>query len=74
MANAQVGGPHGFSDKRRGRAFTGADPNAEASNLMSISTMRTRLAAINAGYYTSARLDAMTANDMVYALRDTAGI
>lgn len=74
MANAQVDSPHNFVDKRRGRVFTAGDPNAETANMGSISAMRTRLAAINPTYYTSARLDAMTENDMVYALRDTPGI
>ena len=37
-------------------------------------TMRTRLAALNGAYYTAARLNNMTRNDMVYALRDTASI
>lgn len=35
----------------------------------SVATMRTRLAAINGGYYTTTRLNAMGRNDMVYALR-----
>lgn len=74
MANAQVDSPHNFVDKRRGRVFTGADPNAEAATMANIPAMRTRLAAINASYYTNARLDAMTENDMIYALRDSAGI
>lgn len=39
------------------------------ANYSSISAMRTRLAAINGTLYTSAELDRMTTNDMVYALR-----
>jgi hypothetical protein len=74
MANAQVSSQHGFTEKRRGRVFTSTDPNAEATNMGSVSAMRTRLAAINGTYYTSARLDAMTENDMIYALRDTSSI
>lgn len=74
MANAQVDSPHQFVDKRRGRIFTAGDPNAETVNMGSISAMRTRLIAINATYYTTARLDAMTENDMIYALRDAAGV
>jgi len=31
--------------------------------------MRTRLAAIDSGFYTTARLNTMTRNDMVYAVR-----
>ena len=40
------------------------------SNYVSVTAMRTRLAAVNAGYYTSARLDALTVNDMIFALRN----
>ena len=74
MASGQVSPPHGFEDKRRGRVLTGTDNNAERTNMLSVSDMRTRLTALNAGYYTTARLDAMTVNDMLYALRDVAGI
>jgi hypothetical protein len=38
-------------------------------NYTSISALRTRLAAINGALYTSAMLDIMSVNDMVYALR-----
>lgn len=38
-------------------------------NLDSILAMRTRLAAINGTTFSSARLDLMTANDMLYAIR-----
>lgn len=59
----------GFVDKRNGRGLTGAVNFTEINNSTSISAMRTRLAAINAGYFTAARLDTMTRNDMIYALR-----
>lgn len=39
-------------------------------NYSSVAALRTALAAANAGYYTSARLDSLTTNDMVYALRN----
>lgn len=35
----------------------------------SIAALRARLIAINAGYFTAARLNTMTKNDLVYALR-----
>lgn len=38
-------------------------------NYTSVTAMRTRLAAANGTYYTSAKLDQMTTNDMIYALR-----
>lgn len=34
-----------------------------------ITSLRTRLAAIDAGFYTAARLNTMTYNDMIYAVR-----
>lgn len=34
-----------------------------------ITALRARLAAIDAGYYTAVKLDAMTYNDMIYAVR-----
>lgn len=39
------------------------------ANYISVGAMRSRLAAANAGYYTNAKLDQMTVNDMVFALR-----
>lgn len=38
---------------------------------LTIAHMRTRLKQIDAGYYTNARLDNMSYNDMVYAIRVT---
>lgn len=48
---------------------------ATPANYASTSALRTRLAAINGGYYTAAKLNNMTKNDMVYAVRlnDDAG-
>lgn len=40
------------------------------SNYVSVTAMRTRLAAANGAYYTSARLDQLTVNDMIFALRN----
>jgi hypothetical protein len=42
---------------------------SNASNYVSITAMRSRLAVINASLYTSTELDRMTVNDMVYAIR-----
>lgn len=74
MADLDINDPFGVVDKRRGRGSTGAHSMTEIANMSTISSMRTRLAAINAGYYTAARLNNMTENDMMYALRDTASI
>lgn len=43
--------------------------NLDADNLDSIAAMRARLTAINATSYSAARLNAMTKNDMIYAIR-----
>lgn len=78
MAVLDIEDPYGLVDKRRGRGTSGTHTLAEAANLDCVSDLRARLAALNAAYYTSARLDAMTKNDMVYAVRvassDSAGI
>jgi hypothetical protein len=59
-----------FVNARKAVADQGNTSNITTPlNYTSISAMRTRLAAINAGYYTAAQLDSMTTNDMVYALR-----
>jgi hypothetical protein len=39
------------------------------TNLMSIARMRARLAIIDATFYTAAKLNSMTMNDMMYAIR-----
>lgn len=74
MANADLDNPLGFVDKRR-VSTTSAALVATPANFFSIGALRTRLAAFNGAYYTSARLDQMSDNDMVYALRvaDEAG-
>lgn len=74
MADLDINDPLELTDKRKGRGATGAHGQAEINNMTSISAMRTRLAALNGAYYTTARLNNMTRNDMVYALRDTASI
>jgi hypothetical protein len=78
MANLDISDPTGVVDVRRGRGATGANTLAEIANTTSVSAMRTRLAALDAGYFTAARLDLMNKNDMLYALRvrsaDSAGI
>lgn len=74
MADLDINDPLGLTDKRRGRGSTGVQGQAEINNMTSVPTMRTRLAALNGAYYTTTRLNNMTYNDMVYALRDTASI
>lgn len=77
MAQQRIG-------NRAGVAAANANSGAQRSNLngsttvqgehedtdyTSISALRSRLAAIDSGYYTTDRLDKMTYNDMVYAVR-----
>lgn len=75
MANVNFpSGREGYADARKaGAGSTGIGgstlQDAEAANFRDVNSMRTRLAAINGTYYTTARLDSMTDNDMVYALR-----
>jgi hypothetical protein len=44
-------------------------PQATPVNYADTSHLRTRLAAINGSYFTAARLNQMTKNDMMYAVR-----
>lgn len=76
MANANLGTANDVVDKRQTQGVA-TSPIATPANYASVSAMRTRLAAINGALYTSAYLDVMTKNDMVYAIRtsdDAAGI
>lgn len=77
MANSDLASTYDFVDKRVGRGLTGASVLTEQNNYDTINDLRTRLIAINSTTYTAARLDAMTRNDMIFALRtesDSAGI
>jgi hypothetical protein len=72
MANTQMGAPRlNFTNSLKAVADMGGSGSSlgNASNYVSITAMRTRLAAANGAYYTSAKLDQMTVNDMVFALR-----
>jgi hypothetical protein len=74
MANYQVNNNFGTTDKRKVGRTTAASlaPNlATPLNYTSINAMRARLTAINAGYFTTARLDQMSDNDMMFAIRQT---
>jgi hypothetical protein len=75
MAQHRVVGavPLNIIDKRRaaaGSTTVGLSTfPATPANYASISALDTRLAAISGTKYTQARLDTMTLNDKVYALR-----
>lgn len=78
MAQTDLENPYGYIDKRIGRGTVTTHSAAEAANMDSVFDLRARLTALNSTSYTAARLDAMTKNDMLYALRlasaDSAGI
>ncbi len=86
MADTETENPLGYVDKRRnpkGQEAGNANGNAfaaavgDASNYASVAGLRARLAAINPTYYTAARLNTFTKNDLVYAVRladDAVGI
>lgn len=69
MADNQIGDLNmGFVNKQRSVINTNA-PVATIANYGSVGALRTRLAAINGTYYTAARLNTMSVNDMQYAVR-----
>lgn len=79
MAQLDINDPLGIQDVRRGRGTSGSTHTlAEIANATTVGGLRARLTALDASAFTSARLDAMTENDMIYALRvrsaDAAGI
>lgn len=78
MASGTIKNGFGFVDKRRGRVNSSTTQLAEEANYNNVSAMRTRLTAISAARYPASKLDAMTINDLRYALRvetgDSAGI
>jgi hypothetical protein len=73
MADSMMGYPNvNFVNSRKavaGMGGTSADV-ATIGNYGSVFALRARLAAANAAYYTSARLDSLTVNDMIFAVRN----
>lgn len=78
MANNDIENPLGVTDKRVGRGVTGVNVLTQSDNMLSVGELRAALTTMNGTYYNTARLDALTKNDMIYALRlgtaDSAGI
>lgn len=73
MADIMVRYPNlAFVNSREAQSDQGGRSNnlANSTNYNSINAMRTRLQAVNAGYYTNALLDTLTVNDMIFALRN----
>lgn len=72
MSNAQIGNQVGFTDARESPASDANDKSAQVSNEVNysdIASLDARLTAIDAAYYTAGRLQQMTFNDKVYAVR-----
>lgn len=79
MADQQLGNNLGFAAVSIGNSGTnrsnlnggvGApDLGLDIDNADNISVMKTRLGVIDGTFYTAARLNTMTYNDMVYAIR-----
>lgn len=79
MADLDITSNFGTVDKRAGRGREAQGTVfAESANATSINALKTRLTALNGTAYTAARLNSMTKNDMLFALRsasaDSAGI
>lgn len=73
MADTEQEFIHGVVDKRRnpkGQQTGNVNTMQSTANYDSVPNLRARLAAVNPGYYTAARLNAFTKNDMVYALQE----
>ena len=68
MADLQLSPPDINFPNAQKTMTAGANLTAP-TDFNSLNSMRTALAAVNGTYYTPARLDSMTSNDMVYALR-----
>jgi hypothetical protein len=67
----------GFVDKRRSAISSDATPLGVIANYASSATLDARLTAISATSYSASRLNSMTINDKIFAVRqndDLAGI
>lgn len=71
MANLQLGSVIGVNANALKNINGGDDDGAgfTDADMATIDAMRARLTAISGVSYSAARLDAMTTNDMIYALR-----
>jgi hypothetical protein len=77
MANQRLGNTVGVAALNAASGTQRSNMNGDTAALgehldadyNTITALRARLAAIDASYYTAQRLDTMTYNDMVYAVR-----
>ncbi len=77
MANLDVGNRPRVVDKRAGRGTTTSPLTWIDWYTRDVTAMRTRLTANSGTTYTDAKLNTMTKNDMLYAIRmgnDLAGV
>lgn len=65
MADLETGNPFGVMNSN-GNNRSGAYTN---SNLATVAAMKTRLQEVDSGLYTDSKLNNMTYNDLVYAVR-----
>lgn len=73
MPNTMLGTPDlNFVNSRKAVADMGGSGSSlgNASNYLSITAIDARLTAANAAYYTAERLNQLTLNDKVFALRN----
>lgn len=75
MADAQIGSIDTAFTYRNETQGTSAALLATPANYVSVTAMKARLTAISSTSYTTARLNSMSINDMMYAIRlnDDAG-
>lgn len=76
MADYDPDPNNGFVDTRKNSRTQSGSNLGTSSNYDSVGALKTRLAAINGAYWTTARLNLYTKNDLQYALRqvdDAAG-
>lgn len=71
MAVHQIGSIHGVNANEGKNKNGGDDAGAGFynANFATVDAMRARLTAISSTSYSAARLNAMTVNDMMYAIR-----
>ncbi len=75
MADSDIENPFGFVDRRDTQGAANQPGNLASFRYTAVALLRQELAA-RSGYYTTARLNEMTKNDMIFALRtfdDAAG-
>lgn len=76
MAQVELGNYVGFVDKRQAQGDT-TQPLTNPTYFHSVATLRSQLGIVDGAYFTADKLNSMTHNDLVYAMRlsaEAAGI